>query len=67
MIIYSAVTNANLQLPDKFKTSAEQEITEGLWKRLVAVTPYSYWTNLALNPELIAERATRKKEIKSNS
>ncbi len=62
-IIYSAVTNANLQLPGRFKDNAEKEITQGLWKRLVAVTPDTYWTNLTLNPELIAERATRKKEI----
>ena len=62
-IIYSAVTNANIQLPEKFKANAEKEVAEGLWKRLVAITPYSYWTNLALNPEIIAKRATRKKEI----
>jgi ABC-type glycerol-3-phosphate transport system permease component len=63
-VIYSAVTNANILLPERFRDNAEKEITQGLWKRLIAITPYSYWTNLALNPEKIAERATRKKEIK---
>ncbi|RLD08851.1 MAG: hypothetical protein DRI44_09440 [Chlamydiae bacterium] len=61
--IYSAVTNADLKVPEKIKTVAENEVYEGVWKRLVAVTPQSYWTNAALSPKKIVSRVTTKKEI----
>jgi ABC-type glycerol-3-phosphate transport system permease component len=62
-IIYSSVTNTDLQIPKYLKESVSKEVTEGLWKRLVAVTPSAYWTNSNISPKTITKRVVKKSEI----
>ncbi len=64
-ILRAAVENANLDIDEQQKSEAVDEVTEGLWKRLNALVPYSSWTNTALSPQHIARRVTTKNEILS--
>ncbi len=63
--IFSIVTNTDLNIPETLKQMAENEVSEGLWARVAAVTPQSYWTNTAISPEKIVQRAVTEKEIKN--
>lgn len=54
----SQVAYADLALP-----GAREEAVEGLWERLVALTPYSVWTNAATTPASIAQRVLRAPEL----
>ncbi len=54
----AAETNDVLRLP-----GAHQEAVEGLWERVLALTPYSVWTNAATTPAGAARRVLRTAEL----
>ncbi|MCX7847952.1 MAG: ABC transporter permease subunit [bacterium] len=50
--------HAELSLP-----GAAREAVEGLWERLLALTPHAVWTNPALTSALVAQRVLRPHEL----
>ena len=61
--IYTAVTNTDLHVPENIKQIAEDEVAEGVWKRMVSITPQSYWTNTTLSSKQLVQRSVTTNEI----
>lgn len=49
--------------PDLTLPHAQAEAVEGLWERLLALTPHTLWTNPAVTPTTLATRVLRPQEL----